>query len=159
MRKKTLLILLAMLMIPLWQATAGTALVVKYTDGTAKTTFLLSQKPEISFLEGTMYIKSGDGDFSFELSEVEDFHFADEGAGIKSTPLDNDGSYVEMLDGNVVKIGGNGSRKVAVYDMNGKVTAAKVSTVGDIATISLGNIPNGIYIIKYGNKSIKISKK
>lgn len=148
-----------MLMIPLWQAAASTVLVVQKTDGTTET-FLLSEQPVITFGASNFDVATAAASLSIPLSDVEDFHFADEGTtAIASTPSASGDTRVELLGGNAVRISGEGSKSVAVYDLSGKAAPAQISTTGDAATVSLGNMPNGIYIIKYGNNSIKVSKK
>lgn len=137
-------------------AEADTALVMAKSDGTTET-FLLSQKPEISFGESDCTLSTTDYTVSIPRGDIADFHFTDVATAI-SSPCTDGGVKVRLADG-VLTIQGAIENAVAVFDVSGKAVNANATTNGTTCTVALAGLPKGIYIVKYGNNTIKTASK
>lgn len=151
-------ILLSLMLLPMFApaAMAGTALVVAKSDGTTET-FLLSQKPEISFGAADCTVSTADCTVSIPRGDIADFHFSDVATAISSPSAE--GGVSVRIAGGAVTIQGAQPSGVSVSDASGKAVNASVATSGTACTVSLAGLPKGIYIVKYGKNTIKTANK
>lgn len=49
--------------------------------------------------------------------------------------------------------------RISVYTVDGRLYPSEIAVSGDVATVSLAGSNNGVYIIKVGNKSFKVTKR
>lgn len=132
------------------------ALVVKLTDGSTNT-FVLSNKPVVTMPDNNVVI-SGVASATYARSEVEKFYFIyDDGSGIEPIGKDNIAFFYE--DGENVRITGlKDKTTVSVASLDGKIIFTQKSDGTGSVTISLGNHSKGIYIISFGERSIKVRR-
>lgn len=143
------------------QLKADTTLIVEKTDGSTES-FLLADQPVVTFEGANGVFTTPSVSVSIPRADIDNFHFKSGTTGIKAiTPTTGDGASVRVrfLGGNTVEIAGQGNRPVAVYRTDGAAANAEVVRGADSATVSLENLPKGIYVIKYGNNSIKMIRK
>lgn len=74
--KKLLLLLLLGMALPVLADDVATTLTVHITDG-SQVTFLLSERPKVSFSDGCLIITSSEADASYSLSDVSKFTFGE----------------------------------------------------------------------------------
>ena len=132
--KKILVLITYLLVSSMAYSEEPNTLVIKLRDGNINTYFL-SEKPTVTFPNGDVVISNGTINTRYMRSEVERFYFIfDDGSDIGTVSLNN----------------------VAFYFLDGKNISTQKSDGTDSITVSLGNLPNGVYIISYNNRSIKI---
>lgn len=143
--KKTLILLAAAL--SALAANAGNyALKVNLSQGTSAT-YILSDKPVITYSVNDVIIKSQGIEDSYLLSDVKSFTFTENGtSGIESV---TDNVTYEFHD-NVFTCEGH---KIRVYNLSGRKVASGSNSV------SLESLDRGIYIVNTGNRAIKVMKK
>lgn len=142
---KKLILSMMMLSASLGAFADGTALKVSFTDGSSAT-FVLSDKPRVSFSGDDMNIVSSDASTSYPRQEIASITFIDSDAGVDGILSDK---LVYRYDGNAFEAQG---LDISVYSISGALM-----TQGRDA-VSLASVPAGIYIVKAGNQSIKIRK-
>lgn len=156
------LLFLLSLCAPVFASNEPSQLIVKFKDNT-KETFVLANKPVITFDTGKFYINTSD--FSAELSDVEEFCFETETTGIDVVKKDNgaDASSpftFRFVDGRTVYISGlDDSARVTVYSLSGAQVNARIDRGNESAVIDFGNQPAGVYIIRANKQSFKIIKR
>ena len=106
-----------------------------------KVTFVLSDKPVLTFAGDKLIVESSTGTIEYLRSDIDDFHF-------------------DEIETSVESIEYAGDDNVTIYDMNGRVVAKLGNESFDSAKTYLNAFKQGMYIIKIGNKqTIKYLKK
>lgn len=143
--KKTLILLAATL--SALAANAGNyALKVNLRQGFSAT-YILSDKPVITYSGNDVIIRSQGIEDSYLLSDVKSFTFTENGtSGIESV---TDNVTYEFHD-NVFTCEG---QVITVYNLSGLKVASGSNSV------SLESLDRGIYIVNTGNRAIKVMKK
>ena len=134
--------------------TAGISLVVEMTDGTSSA-FLLSEKPEMTFKGGYLVFKSTMAEINVARNEFSYFHFESVESGVHELSLG--GAETEFVAPGVIRVRGVSATAVAVYALDGSACSADVSVDGDAVTVSLRSLPRGVYVVRCGATSIKMS--
>ena len=152
--KKILVLITYLLVSSMAYSEEPNTLVIKLRDGNINTYFL-SEKPTVTFPNGDVVISNGTINTRYMRSEVERFYFIfDDGSDIGTVSLNNVAFY--FLDGKNIQISGlKKNTVVSVYTLDGKNISTQKSDGTDSITVSLGNLPNGVYIISY-NKLVEL---
>lgn len=125
----------------------GSALLVTLRDGTTAT-YVLSEKPTVTFGATTMTVMVSDASTVYERGDVGQMTFIDaEEAGI--APLSEGSTYFEYKN-NTVRMQG---AAIQVYTPDGTLVKEAVDTA------SLDALPDGVYIIRMNRQSVKVIKK
>lgn len=146
MKKPQIFILMALMAMTVGSASAEqTALKVTLADGTSST-FILSQKPKVTFAREHMVISTPDATAEFKRADISDLTFtSDISSAIQIREADNSISYL----GGIVAAPG---KFIMVYDLSGRIVASAPDK------LSTDFLPSGVYIIKAGRQSLKIKK-
>ena len=157
-------------------ASSGTVLCVQLHSGKIDK-FVLVEKPVVSFDGQYVSIKSSvmNADSAYKYVDVEKFYFdvVQDEIIVPDTipdpgPIDeverineNQNTTFEFAyDGRYAQIKGLGAKsQVAVFSVDGKRMQPKTVATSTAVTISMYELPTGIYIIRAGDKSIKIIRK
>lgn len=156
------LLFLLSLCAPVFASNEPSQLIVKFKDNT-KETFVLANKPVITFDTEKFYINTSD--FSAELSDVEEFCFETETTGIDAVKKDNaadaSSSFTfRFVDGRTVYISGlDDSARITVYSLSGAQVNTRIDRGNESAVVDFGNQPAGVYIIRANKQSFKIIKR
>ena len=136
-------------------AFAQNTLVVDLRDGSSAT-FLLAEKPCVTFVGRQMNIVSSSASMEFERGDVKNWHFVDNLSSIVAI-ADKDAEFA--VNGNALVISGvKDNTAITLYNVSGVVV--KQSAVdGDICTIPLNDLSAGLYIVTYNNTTFKFLKK
>ena len=146
----TLLLFLALS----FSAVAQNSLAVYLNDGTSAS-FSIEEQPKITFSGEIFNITSANATMDFSRADVKNFKFEERTSTAVETPTT--GSATVTDDG--IRIDGlSQNSSVALYNIAGKVLQTITATDGS-CTISLKELPSGIYLINYNNKTIKYIKK
>ena len=156
--KKLLLLLLLGMALPVLADDVATTLTVHITDG-SQVTFLLSERPKVSFSDGCLLITSSEADATYPLSDVLMFTFEEtesEATGLSLLPADE--TSLALEGGAIVVTGLKEGSTAKVYTIGGiMVNSEKVD--GGTWTYSLSSLSSGVYIISINGKTFKIAKK
>lgn len=106
---------------------------------------------KITFENNLVVVTTTEGQVTFPQSEMEKMFFSVTPTAIKELPTESNNMQVS---GNTLQVKGNGL--LHIYSSNG--TLVRMAKVEEQASISLGNLPKGIYIINLGNQTIKVTK-
>ena len=142
---KKLLLPMLMLIAALGASAAGTALKVSFIDGKS-VTYVLSEKPKVTFSGDNMNIVSSTASTSYQRSEISSITFVQAQSAISDIQANN--TTYSFID-NVFESQGS---EISVFSVRGSMVAHGVNS------LSLESLQSGIYIVKAGNQSIKICK-
>lgn len=153
--KRVLILLFSVVISMVLSAQEKNTLVIQLYDGGLEK-YILSDKPNVSFIEENMTI-SVDSIVKLDIkrSLVEKFHFEYVNPTIVEDSKIN--SYTFYYDGQKVKMNGLDSDNiVTVLTIEGKIISTHtIDSVGNVV-ISLDSLPQGLYIISYKDRSVKI---
>ncbi len=134
---------------------SGKSLVLTLSDG-SEVYYLLGgdTNPMMKFIDGNVYINADEYSFSgidkFRISQTDDPNGIEAiSAKENGVCIENDAIYIKSA---------KKSGEISVYAANGSKINIPVEKSGDIVTISTVSVPQGIYIIKVGDSSIKFIK-
>jgi len=105
----------------------------------------------ITFEEGYVVVTTTEGTHSYPISVLDKITFTESADAIKALPeqLEN----LTYKDGTLA-IKGDGMLRV--YNTSGALVS--IANVKEGANISLKGLPSGVYIVRMGNKTIKVRK-
>lgn len=132
------------------------ALVVELTDG-SENKFVLSDKPVITLPDNHVVI-TGNICATYLRSEIEKFYFVnDETSDVK--PIGKDNIIFYYVDADTIQIAGlDNNTIVSVFSLDGMKLSSDISNGSDVVTIPLHKLSKGVYVVSFGNRSIKISR-
>lgn len=125
----------------------GSALLITFTDGTTAS-YVLSEKPRVTFGQGTLLITSAGASAEYERATISRFTFVD-AAELGIGPL-TEGSMVFEYDGTTVRMAG---APIEVFTTGGTLI------VRGTGSVSLSSQPSGIYVVRSGRHTVKVVKK
>ena len=135
-------------------ASAQSALVVELRDG-SNATFLLAENPRMTFAGEQLSIVSSSATMEFNRRDVKNWHFADTPSSVENITAESKAK----LEGGALLISGiTDDTAIALYSVDG-VAVKHSAVIGGTCTISLDDIPAGIYIVKFNNTTFKFRKK
>ncbi len=107
---------------------------------------------KITFQGGNCVVSTTEGEFSYPLSQMEKMRFTADPTAIERLPLQAEGL---KCMGNSLTVGQKGL--LHIYNTSGAlVRVANVAQAGSV--INLGILPKGVYIVRMGDKTIKVSR-
>ena len=131
---------------------AQNALVLETNDGETYS-YVLANKPQLTFNATEMLISSDDASASFTRTDIKNFRFEEVANAIKDVKAD--GQRMSYLHG-VVTV--DGTDKVILYDISGRQIITKKAAGNGSVTIDLTNQPQGTYIVRSGKQSLKVQR-
>lgn len=154
-------------------AAGAVTLVLKLKNSDAVEKFKLATKPVVTFENGdSLRIHSIDVETTRAFTDVEKFYFeVEEDETIEPDPktdaideLQEDAtekvSFEFAYDGRVAQIKGLGEApKVAVFNTAGVQAQPRTVITSNAVTITMSELPAGIYVIRANDRSFKIIKK
>lgn len=161
--KQMLVLIMGMLMSTILCAQDKNALVIKLNNGT-ENAYILSEKPTLLIQDDKMLV-TGVVEVTYMRSEISKFYFEEISSddpriiddGIESIGEDN--ITFSYVDGENIRISGlKDKTTVSVASLDGKKISTQKSSGTGSVTISLGNQPQGVYVISFGNRSVKIKR-
>ncbi|MBR1550855.1 MAG: T9SS type A sorting domain-containing protein [Muribaculaceae bacterium] len=155
------IILFLLMIIAFAGAQAQNAIVLKMKDGTKNVVYLRGPEtsptmvPYVTFEEGDVVIR-GDHELRMAMADVQNYVYTDTPNGIATiggtTPIvqfkQNEISIARQPQGT----------EAAVYTVGGSLVRSVACQGGD-ATISLDDLPQGVYLIKVGSVTYKFLKR
>ena len=134
---------------------ASSLLILHLTDGT-NIVCNLAKEPKMTFGEKTLTLSSLEGTVGqWDFTQVESWSFGEDDA-IESIKAEK--AQINIEDG-LLTMAGVDAKKVAVYDINGRLVTPKLNTKGTTTSVSLNGLPKGTYVLKVGKSSVKFLVK
>lgn len=152
MKRLRCVLLIAMMSLATMQALAK-SIVFTLSDGTLVYYQLSSTNPPKMVVEdGTIWVNAD----KYAFADVLNFYVSAQDAPVA---IDNVQVKPQVkMDGSHLYVSAN-DKAVKVYGVNGVEVDAQVSVVDGMATVGIGQLPHGVYIVKVGDASFKFNKK
>lgn len=106
---------------------------------------------KITFQNGYVVVTTTEGENSYPISVMERITFTESADAIKALPEQAENLTYEN---GTLAIKGNGLMRV--YNTSGALVS--IANIKEGANISLDGLPTGVYIVRMGDKAIKIKK-
>lgn len=146
------IILSAALLLTVLSASADEKKYVTLAYGGIESSISLATVQRITFSETDVIVTTTEGDQKFPLAEMQKITFTVDPTAIAKLAKEADG--LTLKDGNLVV---SGKGVLCIYNASGALVGmAQVG--GQNQTVSLQGLQTGVYIVKLGNQTIKISK-
>ena len=154
MRKKRLIIALALATLPLIECLADNVriLMVNAKDGT-NTMFVLADEPKITCKGGEFTIVSSSRTLTLSLANVQNYTFSEVSTNISEVMKEK---CVKLENGYVLFNGLTAGSNVSVYMQDGRLVKERKADVNGTAIIDLSNLPKGVVILHSNKTGIKI---
>ena len=124
---------------------------------------LLENRPVISFTTDSLVLEADNFTMAmpYNYNDIAKIEFEDNAiTGIEQPTVNNHELRITYLDGeNVIISGVDEKMPWRVYGLDGKQFQVSAERAGQVLTISLAPLVNGVYIIRVDNYSFKIRKK
>lgn len=160
MRRRMILLLAAVLLIPmpyLWANDLITTLVVLTKDN-AQHQFALPDKPKVSFEGKNLIVVSDKTTTTFALSDVVRFTYKDlDPSGIQEVYIKD--TNVSLEDGMLVVSQVKANSNVCVYSLDGRLVRQLAVKRAGTYRLNLSSLPFGVYLVKTGSLTYKITKR
>ena len=150
MKTKNILAVLLLMVSTIMMADEYNYLTISYNGSEESISLPVVQK--ITFEEGRVVVTTSDGSrYSYPISLLEKITFTETATAIEALP-----EHVEDLIymNGTLAIKGDGFLRI--YNASGALVS--IANVKEGANVSLGNLPAGVYIVRMGNKTIKVRK-
>ena len=136
--KKKMLIAACLALLSITVGRAKKALVITFTDATTAT-YLLSDKPIITFQEGNMVVTSDATGGTFDRSIVSRY------------------TIVEQVPTAMVEVKNTiGPIEVLVYDISGTCVYHSIKTSGEPVMLPQGRLRSGVYVVSINGQNHKL---
>ncbi len=164
MKKKILLrvlTLMALLFLPAQAIIAHTTeenvtcMVLTMTDGTVNK-FALNESPKVTYQGDNLVVESSTGEFTTAMSGISTFTFELVPVGISE--MDNAPQKPVLTPGKASFEGLKAGATISIYTTDGKMLSSVKADGEGFATVDLGTLPQGVYILRTPNQSYKIKK-
>lgn len=108
---------------------------------------------KITFAEGRAIVTTSEGSHSYPLSILDKmtFTYKDNETGLQVLPEQSEN--LSFANG---KLSVKGSGLLCVYNTGGALVS--VVNVEEGANVNLGDLPDGVYVVRMGNQTIKLKK-
>lgn len=152
--RKALLLLLIVAGGQTLSAQTYTKLLLWQKDGT-KSAFVLANKPVAKFMGDSLRITAGAESIALPMKNVLRYTFESQNVGIDEVT----GKLKVQQSGESIRIDGiSAGVKVGLFTVDGKKCAGGKTTEGGSYQLQLGKLNTGVYILKVGDTSLKITR-
>jgi hypothetical protein len=141
----------------LWAADLVTTLIVLTKDN-AQHQFALPDKPKVSFEGKNLIVVSDKTTTTFALSDVVRFTYKDlDPSGIQEVYIKD--TNVSLEDGMLVVSQVKANSNVCVYSLDGRLVRQLAVKRAGTYRLNLSSLPFGVYLVKTGSLTYKITKR
>lgn len=155
-----ILLLAVVLLTPmssLWAVDLVTTLIVLTKDN-AQHQFALPDKPKVSFEDKNLIVVSDKTTTTFALSDVVRFTYKDlDPSGIQEVYIKD--TNVSLEDGMLVVSQVKANSNVCVYSLDGRLVRQLAVKRAGTYRLNLSSLPFGVYLVKTGSLTYKITKR
>lgn len=136
-------------------AMAESHLVVYFTNGSA-TSFVVDDKPHVSFSENEILIRAKDMSTEYPVASVRKFAFADKSGLVSPELIDNEVRFTYTDRDCLGACGLKSNEPITLYRTDGTCALTTKANADGNAEIDLSNLEPGIYIVNTASKTFKI---
>ena len=159
MKKRLLSLLVGILPLSMMAADLVNALQVLTKDNSIHQ-FLLTDKPQVKFEGTNLVITSEKATASFALSDVIRFTYQPtDPTGINELRVEGEPAVNYSKDGTVTISQLPANTTATVYTMDGRTVQQLKAHHAGTYRLSLSGLPAGVYLVKAGNTTYKITKR
>ena len=108
---------------------------------------------KITFENGYVVINTSEGNHSYPLSILDKMTFTQDETATALETMPEQTESLTYADGKLIV---KGSGLLRVYNASGAMIS--VAEVKEGANISMGNVPAGVYVVSFGEQTIKLRK-
>lgn len=138
------------------ETTLAQRLVIWQKNGT-KVSYNLDERPKTTFTAEDLVITTATATISYPLVKIQRYTY--EGGTLSVQYVKADGISISHEGDNVIVKGLTNGKSVTVYSIDGKQLKTKCSDGSDSLTLSLANLPAGVYMIKADEITYKFLKR
>lgn len=109
------------------------------------------QKITFEVAQGNVVVTTTEGEVRFPINEMEKMYFSATATAVKALPTK---SKALSFARNELTV--NGTGMLYVYAANGAVV--RMARMEGKTNVNLGNLPQGTYVVKFGDQTIKVQK-
>ena len=120
--------------------------------------FALAEKPVTTFSNNMLVIKTSTATVEYPLAEVQRYTYEGVETGIESIDSDN-GVLVKQEKNKLSLANLKAGAEVRLYNSSGSLLQIVKSNGTEPVVIPLSSRPQGVYIVKSGNETIKLMKR
>lgn len=155
MRHKLLtLLLFVAVALPTMAWQTDKTLIVEMKNG-ERVAFTFTDNPLIRFVGDKLVVNTNLYEFSYATATVQRYVFGTKTTGINSPVVDGKLFEGDNITLNLLKSGS----EVMVFSADGKVVLAGKANSQGVASLSLKNLPMGVYVVKTDSFTTKILKR
>ena len=154
--KKILLTAILMAFITSWSFAEPQLKVWKKDKSTVL--FALAEKPVTTFSGNKLIIKTSTATVEYPLADILRYTYEGVETGIETIESDNS-VLVKQEDNKLSLRNLKAGEEVRLYSSSGRLLDILKSNGTDAVTISIASRPQGMYIVKCGNETIKLMKR
>ncbi len=120
--------------------------------------FALAEKPVTTFSDNKLVIKTSNATVEYPLADVLRYTYIGVETGIEN--IESDNSVLVKQEDNKLSLDNlTAGTEVRLYNSSGRLLDILKSNGTDAVTISIASRPQGMYIVKCGNETIKLMKR
>jgi len=120
--------------------------------------FALAEKPVTTFSDNKLVIKTSSATIEYPLADIQRYTYEGVETGIESIDSDN-GVLVKQEKNKLSLANLKAGAEVRLYNSSGSLLKIVKSNGTEPVVISLSSRPQGVYIVKSGNETIKLMKR
>ena len=152
MKTKNLLAALLLMVSTIMMADDLNCLTISYNSSSVEDIYLPTVQ-RITFEERYVVVTTTDGKYSYPISALDKITFTEKTDATAIEALPEQAEDLTFKDGRL-SIKGNGLLRI--YNTAGALVC--IANVKEGANVSLNNLPAGVYIVRMGDKTIKLRK-
>lgn len=157
MKTKTILFFSILLLAVLYSGSSSAQRLVIWQKDGSKVNFDLNERPKTTFTAEDLIITTATAAISYPLAIIQRYTY--EGGALSVQNVKADGIRISHKGDNVIVKGLTNGKSITVYSIDGKQLKTKRSDGSDCFTLSLANLPLGVYMIKADEITYKILKR
>lgn len=132
-------------------ASAGTYNYLNIATSAVESSVALVQLKKITFEGNNLVVTGTDGSAStFALADLDRLYFSNTSTAVRSVRQDG----LSFRNGHIVA---NGQGVLSIYNSNGALVRQQTVS-GSRSEVNIGMLPTGIYIVRLGNRTIKVAR-
>lgn len=132
------------------------ALIIWAKDGT-QVAYALNEEPKVTFTENSMVISSKGIEVDYPLQDMARFTYGNEVNAV--IDLKTDKSPFKLDGESLLFLALRPNSTVSVYSQNGTLVSQKTVRQGGEYVFPIGNLANGVYVVKVNGVTYKFLKR
>ncbi len=120
--------------------------------------YALNEQPVTTFSDNKLVIKTSSATIEYPLADIQRYTYEGVETGIES--IESDNSMLVKQEKDKLSLRNlKAGEEVYLYNASGRLLDILKSNGTDAVTISIASRPQGMYIVKCGNETIKLMKR